>query len=132
MLKKTPATKSVASVGTAHKSAPPLSKALCVTRKDMSKRQSCINFSQKMSAKTPNKLSALIGKVKQAVQDGVFVEINLGQYDYVEPFEKINPSGGWPDIIENEFECASCKKHYVLFADTYHGGNNNGWSESNT
>nr|WP_319393780.1 hypothetical protein [uncultured Desulfobacter sp.] len=85
-----------------------------------------------MSAKTPNKLKALIGKVKLAVDEGVFVEVNAEKYDYVEPFEKINASGGWPDIIENEFECTSCKKRYLLFADTYHGGSNNGWSESNT
>ena len=98
----------------------------------MSKCQNCINFSQRMSARTPNKLSALISKVKQAVQEGVLTEINSGQYDYVEAFEKINSSGGWPDIIENEFECTVCKKRYVLFADTYHGGCNNGWSESNT
>ena len=56
-----------------------------------------------MSAKTPSKLTALIGKIKQAIQEGVLIEVNSGQYEYVEPFEKINSSGGWPDIIENEF-----------------------------
>ena len=98
----------------------------------MSKCQNCINFSQKMSATSPKKLSALITKIKSAVEAGIFVEVNAGQCEYTEPFEKISPNSGWGDIIENEFECTSCKKQYTLFADTYHGGSNNGWSESNT
>lgn len=68
--------------------------SLCVPRRNTSKCQNCINFSQKMSAKTPNSNSALIGKIKHSVKEGVFTEVNTDKYDYVEPFEKIKTSGG--------------------------------------
>jgi len=42
-------------------------------------------------------------------QEGEFTKVNSDQYDYVEPFEKIKSSGGWPDIIEKEFECTFVK-----------------------
>ncbi|GGZ67941.1 hypothetical protein GCM10011274_28200 [Paraglaciecola chathamensis] len=53
----------------------------------MSKCQNCINLSQKMSATSPKKLSALIAKIKSAVEAGIFVEVNVGQCEYTEPFE---------------------------------------------
>ena len=98
----------------------------------MSKCQTCISFSQKISANHPKKLTALITKIKAAVENGTLIEIEGSHGDYADPFSKVEASGDWQDIINNEFRCSVCAKHYVLFADTYHGGNRNGWSEANT
>ncbi len=98
----------------------------------MSKCQKCINFSQRIGANHPKKLSSLISKIKSAVEAGILIEIEGSNGSYADPFSEVKENGGWQDIINNEFKCSACGKHYVLFADTYHGSSNNGWSGANT
>ena len=55
----------------------------------MSKCQVCINFSQRMSANYSKKLTALITKIKSAIESSVLKEIEGSHGSYADPFSKV-------------------------------------------
>jgi hypothetical protein len=75
----------------------------------------------------PDQLTRICQKILVTVKTGTLSYDGPAHDQNLHPFMDLDFSH-LPDILNYQFCCPRCKNHYILFADTYHGGGK--WSRT--
>ena len=73
--------------------------------------------------RTPGELRNAVEIVYASVHDGTLKEVGVAR-SVLEPgatFSTVATGEVLPDVLNFHFECASCREHFALEAETFHG-----------
>lgn len=84
---------------------------------------SCSDLNIEFQIRFPSDLRQAIAVTRDNLADGTIAEVPTGGEGM--PFNELDPSGKWEDILRYHFKCNTCGQVFELFAETYHGSG--GW-----
>lgn len=86
----------------------------------------CRKLNKRKDIITPKHLKKIFKKIKELIENDVFIEINPDTGNIILKETTIDHikkeiQGSWGDIIDYYFNCKYCNQKYHLYIDTYHG-----------
>ena len=87
----------------------------------------CSEIPNEISIHSINEFMEIVIGAKEWVKSGILTQSNKGLSHNFSMLIDIPEEPPFDDIVYTKLQCNKCRKKYELFADTYHGGNNNRW-----